>query len=41
MEDSVREYIEYLHAQGNIDDILGYSEATMKKENVVQQAGIS
>lgn len=36
MEDSVREYIDYLHAQGNIEDILSFSEATMKKENVVQ-----
>lgn len=39
MEDSVREYINYLYAQDNIDDILEYAEATMKKENVVQQAG--
>ncbi len=38
MEDSVREYIDYLQAQENIDDILEYAEATMKQEHVVQQA---
>lgn len=36
MEESVREYIDYLYAQDNIDDILEYAEATMKRENVVQ-----
>ena len=37
-EDSVREYIDYLRAQTDIDDILEYAEATMKQQNVVRQA---
>jgi dTDP-L-rhamnose 4-epimerase len=36
VEDSVREYAEYLTAQGNIDDLLDYAEKTMKQMNVVQ-----
>ncbi len=37
VEDSVREYAEYLTAQGNIDDLLDYAERTMKRMNVVQK----
>jgi dTDP-L-rhamnose 4-epimerase len=38
VEDSVREYIDYLHAQTDIDDILDYAQTTMKKMNVVRQS---
>jgi dTDP-L-rhamnose 4-epimerase len=34
--DSVREYVEYLRAQSNVDDILEYAERTMKQMNVVR-----
>ena len=36
-EDSVREYLEYLNEQNNIDDILEYAEKTMKQMNVVRK----
>lgn len=36
-EDSVKEYIEYLEAQTNIQDILDYTEKTMKNLNVVRK----
>ena len=36
-EDSVREYLEYLNEQSDIDDILEYAEKTMKKMNVVRK----
>jgi dTDP-L-rhamnose 4-epimerase len=36
--DSVREYVEYLRAQTNVDDILDYAERTMKQMNVVRTA---
>lgn len=36
IEDSVREYAEYLTMQDNIDDLLDYAEQTMKQMNVVQ-----
>ncbi|MEO5930585.1 MAG: SDR family NAD(P)-dependent oxidoreductase [Candidatus Kapaibacterium sp.] len=36
--DSVREYVDYLRAQTDIEDILEYAEATMKQQNVVRQA---
>ena len=39
-EDSVREYIDYLGAQTNVDDILEYAERTMKQMNVVRKAGV-
>ncbi len=39
-EDSVREYIDYLKAQTDIQDILNYAEKTMKDLNVVRKAGI-
>ncbi len=38
-EDSVKEYIEYLKEQTDIDDILNYAEKTMKDLNVVRKAG--
>jgi len=38
-EDSVREYIGYLQAQTDINDILAYADATMKQQNVVRQSG--
>lgn len=38
-EDSVKEYIEYLKAQTDIEDILNYAEKTMKDLNVVRKAG--
>ena len=37
-EDSVKEYIEYLKAQTDIQDILDYAEKTMKNLNVVRKA---
>ncbi|MEO8512154.1 MAG: NAD-dependent epimerase/dehydratase family protein [Ignavibacteria bacterium] len=37
--DSVREYIDYLKAQTDIQDILDYAEKTMKNLNVVRKAG--
>ena len=36
-EDSVREYLEYLNQQTDIDDILEYAEKTMKQMNVVRK----
>lgn len=36
-EDSVREYLDYLKEQTDIDDILEYAEKTMKKLNVVRK----
>ena len=36
-EDSVREYLEYLNEQSDIDDILEYAEKTMKQMNVVRK----
>ena len=36
-EDSVKEYLEYLNEQSNIEDILEYAEKTMKKMNVVRK----
>lgn len=38
-EDSVKEYIDYLKAQTDIQDILNYAEKTMKDLNVVRKAG--
>lgn len=38
-EDSVKEYVEYLRAQTDIEDILAYAENTMKNLNVVRKAG--
>ena len=37
-EDSVKEYVDYLKSQTDIDDILEYAENTMKKLNVVRRA---
>ncbi len=39
-EDSVKEYVNYLRAQTDIEDILSYAENTMKNLNVVRKAGI-
>ncbi len=39
-EDSVKEYVDYLKAQTDIQDILDYAEKTMKNLNVVRKAGI-
>jgi len=36
-EDSVKEYLEYLNQQTDIDDILDYAEKTMKQMNVVRK----
>jgi dTDP-L-rhamnose 4-epimerase len=36
-EDSVKEYIEYLKEQTDIQDILDYAEKTMKNLNVVRK----
>jgi len=38
-EDSVKEYIAYLEAQTDIQDILDYAEKTMKNLNVVRKKG--
>ena len=35
--DSVAEYVDWLYAQDNVEDILNYAEQTMKKLNVVRQ----
>lgn len=40
-QDSVREYAEYLREHTNIQDILEYSEKTMKKMNVVRKSSKS
>jgi dTDP-L-rhamnose 4-epimerase len=40
-EDSVREYIDYLKSQTDIEDILEYSKKVMKKLNVVRKSGTS
>ncbi|HAD82252.1 MAG: epimerase [Candidatus Edwardsbacteria bacterium RIFOXYD12_FULL_50_11] len=37
-EDSVKDYLEYLKAQTDIEDILEYAEKTMKQLNVVRMA---
>lgn len=37
-QDSVKEYVEWLYAQDNIDDILEYANKTMKQLNVVRSA---
>ena len=37
-EESVREYIDWLYEQENVEDILEYAERTMKKLNVVRSA---
>jgi dTDP-L-rhamnose 4-epimerase len=36
--DSVKEYIDYLKAQTDLDDILDYSQKTMKNLNVVRKS---
>lgn len=36
MEDSVREYVEYLRAQTDVNDILDYAEREMRLQNVVR-----
>ena len=36
--DSVREYVEWLYAQDNVEDILEYAEKTMKDMDVVRKA---
>lgn len=38
--DSVREYVEWLYAQDNVEDILEYAEKTMKQLNVVRAIDI-
>lgn len=38
MEDSVREYVEYLRAQTDIEDILEFAERSMRLGNIVRQA---
>jgi dTDP-L-rhamnose 4-epimerase len=40
-EDSVKEYINYLQSQTDVQDILDYSEKVMKKLNVVRKAKIA
>ncbi|MBC8145018.1 MAG: GDP-mannose 4,6-dehydratase, partial [bacterium] len=40
-DDSVREYVEYLRRQSNVDDILSYAESTMKQMNVVRTARVT
>jgi len=37
-EDSVREYVEWLHEQDNVENILAYAEKTMKEMNVVRSS---
>ncbi len=37
-ENSVAEYVDWLYAQENVEDILNYAEQTMKKLNVVRQS---
>ena len=39
-KDSVIEYLDYLKAQTDIDDILEYAEKTMKQMNVVRKANL-
>lgn len=41
IEDSVRDYVDYLRAQTNVDDILEYADAVMKKQNVVRPSALS
>ena len=40
-EDSVKEYVDYLKAQTDIQDILDFAEKTMKNLNVVRKSSIS
>jgi dTDP-L-rhamnose 4-epimerase len=35
--DSVADYVDWLYAQDNVEDILNYAQQTMKKLNVVRQ----
>jgi dTDP-L-rhamnose 4-epimerase len=37
-KDSVQEYVEWLYAQDNVEDILAYAEKTMKDMDVVRKA---
>lgn len=37
-EDSVKEYVAWLHEQDKVEDILAYAEKTMKEMNVVRSA---
>jgi dTDP-L-rhamnose 4-epimerase len=37
-EESVREYVEYLRKQTDIEDILAYAQKTMQSLNVVRDA---
>jgi dTDP-L-rhamnose 4-epimerase len=36
--DSVREYVDWLFAQDNVEDILEYAQQTMKKLDVVRNS---
>ena len=36
-DESVREYVDWLYSQDNVEDILKYSMDTMKKMNVVRE----
>ena len=37
-KDSVREYVEWLYEQDNVEDVLEYAERTMKEMDVVRSA---
>ena len=39
--DSVREYVEWLYEQDNVEDILEYAERTMKESNVIRRADVN
>ena len=39
-EDSVREYVDWLYEQDNVEDILGYAEKMMKDSNVIRSADV-
>ena len=39
--ESVREYVEWLYEQDNVEDILEYAEKRMKESNVIRRADVN
>ena len=40
-EQNVREYVDWLYEQENVEDILEYAERTMKERNVIRKADVN
>ena len=39
-KESVREYVEWLYEQDNVEDVLDYAEKMMKESNVIRSADV-